>query len=184
MVYGSRDRALVELVRQRGEALVRYAGMFTGDVAAAQDLVQEALIRVFAKMRTGRELEAPEAYARRAIVNLYVDGYRRGRRYREVQHLIGTDHVLPPGADVAEVLDLHAALETLSRQERAAVMLRYFEDLTVREVAARMGVAEGSVKRYLSNAIAKLERRIGPVARGDGDSVPIVGVTVRREESR
>ena len=185
MVDRPGDRALIELVRRRGEALTRYAGMFTGDVAAAQDLVQDALVKVFTKTRTGRELEAMEAYVRRTIVTLYIDRYRRGRRHRKIQHLISTDQVALTGPDAAEVLDLHAALATLAPQERAAAVLRFFEDLTVPEVAVRMGLAQGSVKRYLSNAIRKLEQRLGPVDPGhDGSPIPVITTTTRREELR
>lgn len=182
MVDRPRDRALVDLVRQRGEALTRYAGMFTGDVAAAQDLVQDALVKVFAKTRTGREIDALEAYVRRTIVTLYIDRYRRTRKFRQVQHLVSTDQLAPTGPDAAEVLDLYTALATLAPQERAAVVLRYFDDLTVADVAARMGLAEGSVKRYLSNAIHKLETRLGPVSPDDdGSPIPVITTTTRRE---
>ena len=155
-----RDRALVMLARDRGEALTRYAYLFTGDVAAAQDLVQDALVKVFVKTHAGRELEALEAYVRRAIATLYIDGFRRRRSYSQVQHLLANPEA-GSSSTSAEALDLRAALATLSPQERAAVVLRYFEDLTVPDAAEAMGLAEGTVKRYLSNAIHKLEQRLG-----------------------
>lgn len=159
-----RDRALVELVRDRGEALVRYGYLFTGDVGAAQDLLQDALVKVFVRTRSGFEPEAVEGYVRRTMATLYVDGYRKRRTWSAVQHLFAdSEDVNGPEAGTAERLDLHAALATLGRQERAAIVLRYFEDLTVPQVAQAMGLAEGSVKRYLSNAVRRLEQRIGPV---------------------
>lgn len=158
-----RDRALVELVRDRGEALVRYGFLFTGDVAAAQDLLQEALVKVFVRTRTGFEPDTVEGYVRRTMATLYIDGHRKRRTWSGVQHLLAGDDTVPgPEADAAERLDLHAALATLGRQERAAVVLRYFEDLTVPQIADQMGLAEGSVKRYLSNAVHRLEQRLGP----------------------
>ena len=58
--------------------------------------------------------------------------------------------------------DVQAALGTLSRQQRACVVLRFWDDLTVREIAAALGVAEGTVKRYLSTAVARLADVLGP----------------------
>jgi len=174
-----RDRALIELARDRGQALTRYAAMFTGDPIAAQDLVQDALVKVFTKTRAGRELDALESYVRRAIVTLYIDGYRRRRKHSQIRHLITTEHIAAAGPDAAEVLDLHAALATLAPQERAVVVLRYFDDLTVPDVAAHLGLAEGSVKRYLSNAIGKLERRLGPMPSARAASGPPVPITTR-----
>lgn len=159
-----RDQALVDLVRDRGEALVRYGFLFTGDVTAAQDLLQEALVKVFVRTRSGFEPDTVEGYVRRAMATLYIDGRRKRRTWSGVEHLFARDGATPgPDADAAERLDLHAALATLGRQERAVVVLRYFEDLTVPQIAQQMGLADGSVKRYLSNAVHRLEQRLGPV---------------------
>ena len=170
MPDSSRDQALAALVRDRGEALTRYAYLFTGDTASAQDLLQDALVKVFVRSRSGFEAQALEAYVRRTIATLYIDGYRKRRTFAGVQHLL-VDPEANAGPDVgtADRLDLHQALATLSRQERAVVVLRFFEDLTVADVAAAMGLAEGSVKRYLSNAVRKLETRLGPIAGTDTD---------------
>ncbi|HMO11267.1 MAG TPA: sigma-70 family RNA polymerase sigma factor, partial [Actinotalea sp.] len=69
-----------------------------------------------------------------------------------------------PGTAAGERVDLRAAMAELTPQERAAVVLRYYSDLTVPEVAREMGLAEGTVKRYLSSAVHKLESQLGPVA--------------------
>jgi RNA polymerase sigma factor (sigma-70 family) len=162
MAERPRDQALVELVRNRGEALVRYAFLLTGDVAGAQDVVQDALVKVFVRLRARPAPEYLEAYVRRAIATVYIDGYRRHRRWVDVQHLLAPEAAHPaPDADTR--FDLHQALATLAPQERVAVVLRYFGDLTVPEVAENMGLAPGTVKRYLSNAIGKLERQLGPM---------------------
>ncbi|NCT90626.1 sigma-70 family RNA polymerase sigma factor [Cellulomonas sp. APG4] len=159
-----RDAALAELVRTRGEPLTRYAYLFTGDVAAAQDLVQDALVKVVLRTRSGFEATALEAYVRRTIANLYVDGYRRGRTFRRVQHLVATpEHTDAHDAAVTDNAALTEALGALSPQERAVVVLRFFEDMTQPQVADAMGLATGTVKRYLSNALTKLERHLGPI---------------------
>lgn len=180
-----RDTALAVLARERGEALTRYAYLLTGDVAAAQDLVQDALTKVLVRARAGTEVEALEAYVRKAIAMLFVDGHRRRRAWRSRQHLV-VDRDLVQGPDVggADSIDLRAALATLGRQERAAVVLRYYEDLTVAEVADRMGLAEGTVKRYLHNAVRRLEERVGPVAGNAPDADEYLTLTTAPRRTR
>lgn len=164
---------LVDLVRARGEALTRYAYVYTGDVAAAQDLVQDALVKVFVRSRTRAEPEALEAYVRRVIATTYIDGYRRRRTWEGLRHLLARrdgDQVPDEAVTAGDRLDLQAALATLGRQERTAVVLRFYDDLTVPQVAEVMQVAEGTVKRYLSNALHRLEVRLGPLdPLGEGD---------------
>ena len=158
------EQALIGLIRDRGEALTRYAYLLTGDAASAQDLVQDALVKVFVRTRSGFVPDVMEAYLRRAIVNVYLDDRRRNKHWTEVQHLLVGDDVRDgPETTTADKLDLRAALSTLAPQERAAVVLRYFAELTVPEVAEQMGIGQGSIKRYLSNAVGKLEKRMGPM---------------------
>lgn len=160
----ARDIALTGLVRDRGAELTRYAYAFTGELPAAQDLLQEALVKVLVRTRAGLEVEVLEAYVRRAIATTYIDGHRRARTFHEKRHLSARpDSMAGPEVHAPERLDLHAALATLGRQERAAVVLRYFDDLTVAQIAEVMQLAEGSVKRYLANAVRRLEDRLGPL---------------------
>jgi DNA-directed RNA polymerase specialized sigma24 family protein len=81
------DRLLGDLARERGSALTSYAYLLTGDVAAAQDLVQDALVKVFVRTRKGFTPDAAETYVRHAILTLYIDGYRRRRNWASVRHL-------------------------------------------------------------------------------------------------
>lgn len=168
------DRTLEVLARDRGTDLLAYATLITGgDRAGAQDLVQDAIVRVFGRMRTGFTPDVAEAYVRRAIVNGYVDSFRKRRGFTDRRHLVAVTETPPAQPDAAEALDLRAALRTLAPQERAAVVLRYYEDLTVPEIADRMNLAEGTVKRYLSNAIGKLQDRLGPFTVDHDDAVPV-----------
>lgn len=173
-----RDELISELARRRGDALVRFAYLLTGDVAAAQDLVQDALVKVFVRLRSRPQAELAEAYVRRAILTLYIDDVRRRRHFARLQHLVASPDV-EPGPDTAAHLDLRAALATLSPQERAAVVLRYFDDLTVPEIAEEMGLAQGTVKRYLHNAVGRLEQRLGPMPSLRDDSSDALHVTTR-----
>lgn len=178
--HGPRDAALVDLVRTRGESLVRYAFLLTGDVAAAQDVVQDALVKVFVRLRARPQPEFLEAYVRRTIVTVYIDSYRRRRQFTRVAHLLVEDETRNgPDADAADRLDLHAALATLAPQERAAVVLRYFADLPVSEIADDLGLAQGTVKRYLSDGVGKLERRLGPMPTARADTSEAIPVTTK-----
>jgi len=161
-----RDALLATLAESRGHALVGYAYLFTGELREAEDLAQEALVKAMLRTRAGVELTsaaAAEAYVRRTIASLFVDGYRRKRRWLALVPTIAerdtTENARGPAADPAlgaANLDLRAALAELPRQERACVVLRYYEDFTVAQIAESLGIAQGTVKRYLSQGLASL----------------------------
>ena len=113
-----------------------------------------------------------EAYVRRAILNTYLNSRRRRQRWGDVVHLVAdADATAGPDAIVAVRADVHAALARLSPRERACVVLRHFEDLTVHEIAARLELSEGAVKRYLSDARARLAPMLGDREREDVDVI-------------
>lgn len=172
---GEGDRTLEALARDRGADLVAYASLLTGgDRAAAQDLVQDAFVKVFGRLRTGFAPDVAEAYVRRTILTLYVDGFRRRRLWGSIRHLAPTPTTGPPPESGTDRIDLRTALRDLAPQERAVVVLRFYEDLTLAGVAERMGLAPGTVKRYQSNALRKLEARLGPVDDDDVTAEPVV----------
>ncbi|NTW38864.1 MAG: sigma-70 family RNA polymerase sigma factor [Cellulomonadaceae bacterium] len=158
------DQVLADLARERGGDLTRYAYLLTGDVAASQDLVQDAFVKVFGRLRTGFTPQVAEAYVRRAILTLFIDGYRRGLTLTGVRHLLATGDDHDSTALAADRLDLQRALATLAPQLRACVVLRFYEDLTVPAIAEQMGLAQGTVKRYLSDAVHHLEELLGPIS--------------------
>ncbi|MFV0286158.1 MAG: sigma-70 family RNA polymerase sigma factor [Demequina sp.] len=153
-----------QLVRDRERALLSYAYLVCGDAVQAQDLVQDALVRTFSRERPGLTSLKAEGYVRRAITSSYVDGYRRQQRWQRVQHLFKPDAVAPDrfgqveaGSDVAD------ALATLPPRVRACVVLRFFDDLTVPQIGRQLGIAPGTVKRYLSDGLGQLELALGPL---------------------
>ncbi len=157
------SRALDELVRERGSALFGYAYVLTGDVADADDLVQDALVRTFRSRHRLLGLDATHAYVKRAITTAFVDrGRRAAARPRRADADLADAAVaaVSPAPDhapaVAAHADLHAAILALPPRERACIVLRYLEDLPVAGVAAELGLAVGTVKRYLSDAVATL----------------------------
>jgi RNA polymerase sigma-70 factor (ECF subfamily) len=151
------ERAFTELVRAREGALLRYAYLLCGDHAEAADLVQEGLLRAFQRTRLGSDLDRVEAYVRAAILRCYVDGWRRQARWRRVRHLfLGSDRTESADHPVVERDSIRAALSALSPRQRACVVLRFYEDLPVADIAAQLGCGEGTVKRHLSEALARL----------------------------
>jgi RNA polymerase sigma-70 factor (ECF subfamily) len=176
------ETELDELMRTRGSALVRYAYMLSRDRGLAEDLVQDALVKVYSRLRghpgRGRavgvtegsrahDLDSPftnaEGYVRRAVLTIYLDGYRKRQRWAGVKHLL-SDDPSTRGADQAAStrVDVMAALARLGARERACVVLRYFEDMTVPQIAEALGTAQGTVKRYLSDATKNLQEILRP----------------------
>lgn len=157
-----------ELLTLRGAALRRYAFLLCGDVHEAEDLVQDAVVRVFSRARDGQGPQVLEPYVRRAIVNGSVDRWRRAGRWREREHLlVAPDRVDGPERASADRLDVLAALAGLPARQRACVVLRFYEDLTVPEISERLGIGKGSVKRYLSMGVRALQDRLGSVSGAD-----------------
>ena len=174
----AQDARLSALVQERGPALVGYAYLLAGNVSDAEDLVQEGLIRTFSRRRSGADIEWLEAYVRRAILTAFLDGHRKKRRWLRSVHLFEgpTSHESPDAA-AHQRIDVHAALAGLPPRMRACVVLRHYQDLSVREVAERLGIHEGTVKRHLSDA----RERLGPLlAADDDDHVPVRTTTTAR----
>ncbi|MGY4770856.1 SigE family RNA polymerase sigma factor [Kribbella sp. CWNU-51] len=148
-----------ELLAARGASLRAYAYLLTGEPAAAADLVQDALLRVFCRLRVGDDIAELEGYVRRAMLNQFVDGRRRARLWRANRHLL-VDPVVHHDDDHALADEVRQALAALSPKQRASVVLRYYEDLSVLEIADQLGCAEGTVKRHLADARTKLATQL------------------------
>jgi RNA polymerase sigma-70 factor (sigma-E family) len=156
-----------DFVRARSAALLRVAYLLTGDRHAAEDLLQEVLEQVYVRWRRVRV--TPEAYARRALVNRAANRWRR--RSRRPERALGGIEVSAP--DQTENLLVReavvAALRALPPRQRAAVVLRFLEDLPVAEVARALDCSEGAVKSHTSRGLAKLRERLA----GSGLVVPL-----------
>lgn len=167
------EQELTALARDRGSALVAYAYLLTGEQAAAQDLVQDAMVATFSR-RHPTHVEHLEAYVRRAILNAFLNTKRRRDRWDGIAWLVADAEYAGgsgPDAVAAARADVHAALARLTARERACVVLRHFEDLPVRDIADRLDVSEGAVKRYLSDARRRLAPMLGAWDDADVDLV-------------
>jgi len=138
--------------------LLRLGRLLTGDRGAAEDLVQVALVRTAAHWRTSRT--NPTAYARRAVINLAKNRWRdRSRRPLEVSYEHATDLLDEGDQDhIAERGAISTLLSELPVRDRTVLILRFYFDLPVSEVAATLGCSEGTVKSATSRALATLRR--------------------------
>jgi RNA polymerase sigma-70 factor (sigma-E family) len=150
-------------VRAREQALGRLAYLLAGERDAAEDLLQNALAKVYRHWDRVRSVELPDAYVRRIMVNEANSRWRRVLRRRESagSHLIEVaDAPAPAGLDPAEAMDLWRHVRRLPQQQRAAVVLRYYEDLSEAQTAEVLGCSVGTVKSHTSRAIAALRTRM------------------------
>lgn len=170
------EQAFDHVARERGGALVRYAYLLCGDWSQAEDLVQDALVKAFSRGRSGLTIGNAEAYVRRAIATTTVDGFRVQGRWRAVRHLFALPDQQPAAADaVGDRLDVARALAAPSPRQRTCIVLRYYEDMPIADIADLLGFAVGTAKRYLSDGIRALEARLGPLADTPSDtSIEIV----------
>ncbi|MCC6498074.1 MAG: SigE family RNA polymerase sigma factor [Propionibacteriaceae bacterium] len=147
-------------VASRAKTLWRSAWLLTGDHQRAEDLVQAALAKAYPHFaRLGSE--AFEAYLRTTMYHTYVAWWRR-RWTGEVPAEVSAGTTTEP--DLALRHDLVRALAELPRQQRAVVVLTYFEDLSHPQAAEVLGVSVGTVKSTLARALAKL--RVSPRLEG------------------
>ncbi|MDH6142002.1 MULTISPECIES: SigE family RNA polymerase sigma factor [Kitasatospora] len=146
-----------ELLQARGSALKPYGYLLCGDRTEADDLVQEALVRVLAQPRRSWDVASAEPYVRRVMLNRYLDQHRRRARWTSLLPRLATPTSTGDfTAGSGNRLDVVDALDALSPRQRACVVLRFYEDLPVAEVADRLGCSAGTVKRHLSEAVARL----------------------------
>ncbi|WP_040437725.1 MULTISPECIES: SigE family RNA polymerase sigma factor [Aestuariimicrobium] len=149
-----------EFVQLRGPALWRSAWLLTGDRQRAEDLVQDALARCWSKFdRLNTADDNYEAYVRKAIFNAHLGWWRRGTWRERTRELDDTADLRPevPLASSDEG-DLARALAGLPRQQRAVIVLRYYDDLTEAQTADLLGVSVGTVKQHAHRALANLRR--------------------------
>jgi RNA polymerase sigma-70 factor (sigma-E family) len=146
------DEDFTDFVNGSSPRLLTTAWMLTGDPHRAEELVQESLERVYVrwgKVRAGN----PHAYARRVLVNLHTDSWRKGRR--EVLTEVVPDVAVATGRG-GDRVDLVRALQRLPRRERQCVVLRHYLDLSEQQAADALGVSVGTVKSSTSRGLAGL----------------------------
>jgi RNA polymerase sigma-70 factor (sigma-E family) len=150
-----------DFVRGSSTRLLRTAVLLTGDRPAAEDLVQDVYERVYVRWRWIKG--APEAYARRALMNHVANRWRSRSRKPEVALADHHDSPTPDGSDHYAARDeLLTALQQLPPRQRAVVVLRYYEDLTEAQTAEALGCSVGTVKSQAARALTRLRTTTEP----------------------
>lgn len=140
-----------EFIAANSRALLRAGWLLTGDWAAAEDLVQTALASAWPRWST---IADPSAYVRRVMTTTYLRWQRRRWTGERATGSLPEVPVDPQDADSRRVL--LDALASLPKQQRAAIVLRYFADLSEADTAAALACSVGAVKSHTSRAVAKL----------------------------
>jgi RNA polymerase sigma-70 factor (sigma-E family) len=150
------DPAFRDYVTARSRSLLRTAYLLTGNQADAEDLVQSALAKTYQAWDRIEDLGALDGYVRRAMVNTHISWWRRRKLEEfptdELPDQVVADH--SGDSDSREML--RRAIDRLPDRMRAAVLLRFYEDMTEAEIANALGVSLGTVKSTVSRAVAKL----------------------------
>jgi len=150
------DAGLVEFCREEWPRLVGSMSLFLSRRDLAEDIAQETLVRVCGRWRQVRGVASPSAWAHRVAFNLAKSHGRREAtwlrlRSRAVPRVLGlVEH------DDAEAVSVRAAVAALPQAQRRAVILRYFADLSIRDVATVMGCPENTVKTHTRRALEAL----------------------------
>ena len=173
------DALVVTMFRQEASSLVRLARLFVDDRNAAEDLVQEAFIRLARSAHKLRDVEKAPAYLRSIVLNLARDSNRRGlvslRHHLPSDEQASVDDQITLREDQQRVID---SLRELPHRQRECIVLRYYDELGIDDIANTLGISRNSVKTHLSRGLESLERKLEePLDSGfEADPDPIAGV--------
>jgi RNA polymerase sigma-70 factor (sigma-E family) len=150
---------MAELYEAHAPDAARLAYLLTGDRALAEDLVHEAFVRMFGRFRDLRQPDAFRAYLRATVVNLARSHFRR--RKVERAYLERAGRTPPPASeDPADRREMWDVLQRLQPRQRAAIVLRFYEDLTEAQTAEILGCEVGTVKSLVSRGLDRLRAEI------------------------
>lgn len=161
---------LAALLDERAGRLAALGYLLTGSSHGAEELVQEAIVRVFARKTRFESTEKAEAYVRATMRTLHVDSIRRVGLSRRLLRRERAGVEEGPEAAVVERDAMARALSLLSPQKRVVIVLRFYEDLPYADIADAMGLAVGTVKRYIADAVAQL----GESFDHSGERIPLI----------
>jgi len=161
-----REVGFAGFVRENTPALLRTAYLLTGNGGQAEELVQDTLVRLYPKWDRVAAADVPLAYVRRSLANAYINQNRRASRrefaYEDVPERIDPHDALTQLADRDEIW---AGLKLLSDRQRAALVLRFFEDLTDEQTAVALDCRVGTVRSLVSRGLAILREHMNEVSR-------------------
>jgi RNA polymerase sigma-70 factor (sigma-E family) len=160
---GVSEPSFDEYVRARGPALVRYAFLLTADWGLAEDMVQEALAAAHSKWRRIEKMDYPDAYVKQAVTRRFLSWRRRKSNGERPAGLLPNEAAPPaPGPSAAEGVgdrdEMWTALGTLPRQQRAVLVLRYYEDLPDERIAEVLGCSQSTVRVHAGRGLATMRQ--------------------------
>ena len=166
------DVEFAALFAARATSLRRTAYLLCGDWHRAEDLVQTAFVKCYAALARLREPAAADSYLRSTLLHTYFDDDKRAWRRRER----ATDELPEPGSTPSDPLEdrlvMLQALAVVAPRQRACLVLRFYDDLSVEETAAALDCSVGTVKSNTSRGLDALRRALGDAA---PDLVPTGG---------
>jgi RNA polymerase sigma-70 factor (ECF subfamily) len=139
---------------------VAAVSLVTGSRSAAEDAVQEALVRAWERSSKGESIDALGAWVATVALNLSRSGVRRKMAERRARQRLGAASSLTPERSHDETVDIERAVAQLPRRQREVVVLRYLLDLNTSETATTLRINEGTVKSELSRARASLAKHL------------------------
>lgn len=138
---------------------VAWARVLTGDLAVAEEIAQEAMMRAHARWDQIRVYDKPGAWLRRVTTNLAMSNRDRRRAERRAVERLGSMRVLPAIPNDDE--EFWRVVRILPRRQREAAILYYLEDMSVADIARELDCAEGTAKAHLHKARARIARELG-----------------------
>ena len=162
VTVATRPETFEEFVAATADRMLRTAVLLTGDRHTAEDLVQGAYAQAFARWRLVSRAENPAAYTRTILTRLFLSDRRR-KRVPELPLYDGADAPAASG-DPTLRLTLLDALATLPALDRTVLVLRYFHDLSVAQVADQTGLSESACRTRASRALARLRTHFPDLA--------------------
>lgn len=155
------EDSFTEFATSRWATLFRFAYLLTGNAPDAEDCVQVALVKAYAKWSKIERLDHPEAYVRKIVLNHAIDASRRRNRSVQVEPI----HELPPQTSHDETtvnrLTVWDAVRRLPARQRAVIVLKFYADASEEQAAAMLGCSRGTVKSQTHDALRNLERMLG-----------------------
>jgi RNA polymerase sigma-70 factor (sigma-E family) len=164
----AQDKAEFEaFVSARAAALRRTAYLLCGDWHQAEDIVQIGLTKLYLAWRRVEKRDGLDAYARQIVVRCALDERRRGWRRESPVDVLPELPVREGGSEDRETL--LAALAAVPQQQRAVLVLRYWEDVSIAETARILGISEGAVKSASSRGLDNLRRALPELSLSEED---------------
>ncbi len=166
------DEAFADFVRSSASPLARTAYLLTGNRAAAEDLVQDTLLRLYKRKSWLLGADVPLAYARRTLSNQFINDRRRKSSGEIVVAEVPLVDVEPDfAAGLGERDQLWSLLSALPAKQRAAIVLRYYHDLSDSDIGAALECRDGTVRSLISRGLAALRESTDTNAPGQGGAL-------------